>query len=130
MASELDPTSDHIIEFLAESYDTPINAVFFRHFADGGLAYLARTWLLDPHHVEDKAAWPSRRKLRPCNGRDFYVILGRAERGDPRWPIAHKHGFGTRAADRGTGSRCATSTEAERTPSSAPAARIVSPTES
>ena len=92
--AELDPTSDRIIEFLAESYDVPINAVFFRHFADGGHEYLARTWLLDPHQVEDKAARPSRRKLRPWNGRDFYVILGRAEPGDPRWPIAHKYGFG------------------------------------
>ena len=93
VASELDPTSDRIIEFLAESYDVPINAVFFRHFADGGHEYLARTWLLDPHQVEDKAARPSRRKLRPWNGRDFYVVLGRDEPGDPRWPIAHKYGF-------------------------------------
>ena len=94
VASELDPASDRIIEFLAESYDVPINAVFFRHFADGGHEYLARTWLLDPHQVQDKAARPSRRKLRPWNGRDFYVILGRAEPGDPHWPIAHKYGFG------------------------------------
>ncbi|MYE68093.1 MAG: hypothetical protein F4236_08165, partial [Acidimicrobiia bacterium] len=43
VASELDPASDRIIEFLAESYDVPINAVFFRHFADGGHEYLART---------------------------------------------------------------------------------------
>ena len=93
VASELDPTSDLIIEFLAESYDVPINAVFFRHFADGGHEYLARTWLLDPQQTEEKAARPSRRKLRPWNGRDFYVILGRAEPGDPRWPIAHKYGF-------------------------------------
>jgi len=94
VASELDATSDRIIEFLAESYDAPINAVFFGHFADGGCEYPARTQLLDPHQVEDKAARPSRRKLRPWNGRDFYVILGRAEPGDPRWPIAHKYGFG------------------------------------
>ena len=65
VASELDPTSDRIIEFLAESYDVPINAVFFRHFADGGHEYLARTWLLDPQQTEEKAARPSRRKLRP-----------------------------------------------------------------
>jgi hypothetical protein len=93
VASEFDPTSDRIIEFLAESYDVPINAVFFRHFADGGHEYLARTWLLDPHQVEDEAARPSLRKRRPWNGRDFYVILGRAEPGDPRWQIAHKYGF-------------------------------------
>ncbi len=94
VAPEPDATSDRIIEFLAESYDVPINAVFFRHFADGGHEHLAPTWLLDPHHVADKAARPSRRKLRPCNGRDFYVIPGRAEPGDPRRPIAHKYRFG------------------------------------
>ncbi|MCY3805460.1 MAG: hypothetical protein OXG91_03075 [bacterium] len=91
-ASELDATSDRIIEFLAEPDDAPINAVLFRHFADGGHEHPAPTWLLDPHQVQDKAARPSRRKLRPWNGRDFYVILGRAEPGDPRRPIAHKYG--------------------------------------
>ena len=31
-----DPTSDRIVEFLAESYGMPINGVFFRHFSDEG----------------------------------------------------------------------------------------------
>ena len=93
VASELDSTSDRIIEFLAGSYDVPINAVFFRHFTDGGHEYLARTWLLDPQQAEAKATWPSRSKRRPWNGRDFYVILGKNEAGDPRWPIARKYGF-------------------------------------
>ena len=48
IASELDPTSGRIVEFLSESYGVPINAVFFRHFQDGDREYLARTWLLDP----------------------------------------------------------------------------------
>ena len=43
VASELDPTSDRIVEFLAGSYGVPINAVFFRHFSDDSRAYLART---------------------------------------------------------------------------------------
>ena len=43
IASELDPTSDRIVELLAESYGVPINAVFFRHFSDDGRDYLART---------------------------------------------------------------------------------------
>ncbi len=93
VASELDPTSDRIIEFLAESYDVPINAVFFRHFADGGHEFLARTWLLDPQQFEDKAARPSRRKLRRWNGQDFFVQLGQNKSGDTRWLIANKYGF-------------------------------------
>lgn len=91
-ASELDPISDRIVEFLAESYDVPINAVFFRHFSDDGRDYLARTWLLDPQQAGDKAARPSRSKSRPWNGRDFYVVLGRKERSN-RWSIASKYGL-------------------------------------
>ena len=93
VASELDPASDRIIEFLAESYDVPINAVFFRHFADGGHEYLARTWLLDPHEAAARAARPSRRKSHPWNGRDVCVILGRHEPEDPRWQIAREYGY-------------------------------------
>ena len=36
VASELDPTSERIVEFLAEGYGVPINAVFFRYFNEGG----------------------------------------------------------------------------------------------
>ena len=92
IASELDPTSDRIVEFLADAYDVPINAVFFRHFSDDGRDYLARTWLLDPQQAEDKAVRPSRRKSRPWNGRDFYIVLGRAGQSD-RWAIASKYGL-------------------------------------
>jgi len=77
----------------ALDYGSWANAVFFGHFADGGCEYLARTQLLDPHHVEDEAARPSRRKLRPWNGRDFYVILGRADDGAERWAMASKYGL-------------------------------------
>ena len=92
VASELDPTSDRIVEFLAESYDVPINAAFFRHFSDEGRDYLARTWLLDPEPTDDKTARPSRRKSRPWNGRDFYMVLDRI--GDTgRWVIASKYGM-------------------------------------
>ena len=92
IASELDPTSDRIVEFLAESYGVPINAVFFRHFKDDDRDYLARTWLLDPQPTETTAQRPSRRKRRPWNGRDFYCVLGRVD--DPyRWSIARKYGL-------------------------------------
>lgn len=92
IASELDTTSDRIVEFLAESYGVPINAVFFRHFRDEGRDYLARTWLLDPEPTEVPAGRPSRRKSRPWNGRDFYAILGRVD-SPGRWKIASKYGF-------------------------------------
>lgn len=92
IASELDPTSDRIVEFLAESYGVPINAVFFRHFSDDGSNYLARTWLLDPQPAEGKAVRRARSKKRPWNGQDFYIVLGRAD-DNYRWAIASKYGL-------------------------------------
>lgn len=92
IASELDPTSDRIVEFLADSYGVPINAVFFRHFSDGDRQYLARTWLLDPQMARDTTQRPSGNKSRPWNGRDFYCVLDRAEQPD-RWSIARKYGL-------------------------------------
>ena len=94
VASALDPASDRIVEFLAESYGVPINAVFFRHFAYEGREYLARTWLLDPAEADSKAARPSRSKMRPWNGRDFYVVLGRIDQqGGERWPLSRRYGL-------------------------------------
>ncbi|WP_420613505.1 hypothetical protein [Candidatus Spongiisocius sp.] len=90
IASELDPTSDRIVEFLAGSYGVPINVVFFRHFSDDNVDYLARTWLLDPQPTEVKARRSSRR--RPWNGRDFYCVLGRVNDAY-RWLIARKYGL-------------------------------------
>lgn len=91
VASELDSASERIVEFLAESYGMPINAVFFRHFNDGDREYLARTWLLDPQQAEAKAGRSMRSKQRPWKGQDFYVVLGRS--GDDRWPVAQKYGL-------------------------------------
>ncbi|MXX65301.1 MAG: hypothetical protein F4Z36_09650 [Acidimicrobiia bacterium] len=91
VASELDHTSDRIIQGLAE-YKVPINAAFFRHFKDGDRNYLARTWLIDPQQAENFRARSSHRKHRPWNGRDFYVVLGRSIE-DCRWEIACKYGF-------------------------------------
>ena len=93
IASELDTTSDRIVEFLAESYGVPINAVFFRHFSDGDSEYLARTWLLDPQQAEARTGRSVHSKSRPWNGQDFYVALGRSGQGDERWVIAREYGF-------------------------------------
>ena len=65
---------------------------WMRQIGHDGRDYLARTWLLDPQQTEDKAVRPSRRKSRPWNGRDFYMVLGRADQTD-RWAIASKYGL-------------------------------------
>lgn len=95
VASELDPASDRIVEYLAERFGVPINAVFFRHFSDGTSEYLTRTWLMAP---EEESAAPARAKrrsskVRSWNGRDFYVIQGtNLSDLDNRWEIARRYG--------------------------------------
>ncbi len=91
VASELDAASDRIVEYLATRYDVPINAVFFRHFKDGDSEYLARTWLRPPEEVEVKRQTKAT-KVRPWNGRDYYVVLGRVDHHN-RWPLCRKYGF-------------------------------------
>lgn len=90
----LDDASDRIVQFLAENYGVPINAVFFRHFADGDKEYLARTWLLDPQVAESRPARRARSKRRQWNGRDYYAVLGgREDYEGGRWSLAQRYGF-------------------------------------
>lgn len=93
VASELDPMSDRIVEYLAERFGVPINAVFFRYFNDGSGRYLIRTWLLSPEEAASSGPRSRRRRgqVRPWNGRDFYVVQGTA--GEDRWEIARTYGL-------------------------------------
>lgn len=93
VASELDLASERIIQYLADRYAVPINAVFFRHFSDNGTEYLARSWLLSPEGVETKRPKPPKSsKVRFWNGRDWYVVLGRIDRHN-RWDVCRKYGL-------------------------------------
>ena len=93
VASELDPASERMVQFLANSYGVPVNAIFFRHFTDEGRDYLARTWLREPQPTDGAAVRTSRSKRRPWNGRDYYSILGRADNEAERYEVARKHGY-------------------------------------
>lgn len=96
VASDLDSVSDRIVEYLAERFGVPINAVFFRHFADGGNEYLTRTWLLAPEETAVASPRSKRRRgaVRPWNGRDFYVIQGtQSGEHSVRWDIARRYGM-------------------------------------
>jgi hypothetical protein len=95
VASELDTASDRIVSYLAEQYSVPINAVFFRHFVDGSSQYLARTWLIPPEEAEKRQTRrrATTAKIRPWNGRDFYVILDNLEKGAYRWEAGRAYGF-------------------------------------
>ncbi len=87
VASELDPSTERIIDYLSD-FEIPINAVFFRYFKDGEDEYLARSWLIDPGEVEVKS---TPKKRRPWNQRDFYISFGRGD--SRRWEDARQYGF-------------------------------------
>ena len=92
VASDLDSSTERIINYLSDNYSVPINAVFFRFFRDDGRDYLARTWLIDPEEVERKVSKSSVKKgSEPWNGRDFYVSLGEGEHRN--WDDCRKYGF-------------------------------------
>lgn len=91
VATSLDPATQRIVRFLNESYDVPINAVFFQHFHDGQTGYLARTWLVD----DDQQGTPSpkTKKTREAwNGRDWGVTFG-TNNYERSWDDAVQYGF-------------------------------------
>ncbi|MFJ3422215.1 endonuclease NucS domain-containing protein [Streptomyces sp. NPDC086082] len=93
VASEIDAATERIVTYLASGYQVPLNVLFFRHFADEGRSYLARTWLIDE---AETAAAPSGSKTRgkqePWNGSDWYVSFGE-ESGSRSWDDARQYGF-------------------------------------
>lgn len=97
VASELDPATERIIDYLSDGFGVPINAVFFQYFQENGSEYLTRTWLLDPKDVEAKSIKSkSKKDQEPWNGRDFYFSFGEGnvESGHFRsWNDARKYGF-------------------------------------
>lgn len=83
VASELDAASGRIVEYLATRYDVPVNAVFFRHFKDGGAEYLARTWLRPPEEATTKRQTKAA-KVRPGTA----GLLRRVGSDRPSQPVA------------------------------------------
>lgn len=92
LCSELDPSTERIITYLAENYGVPINAVFFRHYKDDDREYLTRSWLIAPDEAEEKKSKAAaQRTSEPWNGRDYYVSLGENEHRS--WDDCRKYGF-------------------------------------
>lgn len=54
IASELDPSSERIVQYLSSEYEVNINCVFFDFFKDGDQELLGRSWLMDPEVVAEK----------------------------------------------------------------------------
>ncbi|MEI6499807.1 MAG: hypothetical protein WCP21_02145, partial [Armatimonadota bacterium] len=66
VATDLDPRSETIVNYLFEVHGVNINVVFFRHYRDAdGDAFVARSWLIDPYQVQERAAVANARRRPP-----------------------------------------------------------------
>ena len=62
VASELDDSSERIVQYLSSVHKLDINVVFFTCFQHNGSELVGRSWLMDPAEVEERVV---------AHGRDF-----------------------------------------------------------
>lgn len=99
VAAAVDAATERIVRFLHESFNVPVNVVFFRHFNDHGASYLARTWLVSQEAEATPRSTPKAQRTRePWNGHDWYVSFGEIP-GGRVWEDARKFGFVSAGGD-------------------------------
>jgi hypothetical protein len=87
VATEFDPSSRRIVEYLAEVHKLSINAIFFSTFEHKGEDLLAIEWLLDQDEVVQRA---ESKTSAPWSGL-YYVNIGETK--DRHWEDMRKYGF-------------------------------------
>ncbi|MBE7733272.1 PDDEXK family nuclease [Devosia faecipullorum] len=87
VASELDPASKRIVEYLSEEHGVAINTVFFNVFEANGQEWLTTDFLLDQEEVEER----SERKVRAPWSGYFFANAGLNE--SRTWEDYRKYGF-------------------------------------
>jgi len=87
VASELDPASRRIVEYLSEEHGVAINTAFFNVFEAEGLQWLTTDMLLDQEEVEER----SERKVRAPWSGYYFVNAGIGEHRS--WEDMKRYGF-------------------------------------
>ena len=87
VASELDDSSERIVQYLSDDYNVNINAIFFNFYKMGDEEILGRAWLMDPEEVQDRAV---SRKQAPWSGYWFVNVGDGPARS---WEDCRKYGF-------------------------------------
>lgn len=87
VASELDDSTERIVQYLADEHQVNINALFFNFFADDYGEILGRAWLMDPEEVQDLA---ESRKQAPWSG---YWFVNVGEGPHRNWDDNVKYGY-------------------------------------
>ncbi len=65
VGSEIDASSERIINYLSDTYGVGINAATFQYFRDGEKEFLARVFLIEPSEVEYKTKIRASSKRKP-----------------------------------------------------------------
>ena len=87
VASQLDDSTERIVNYLSEEHNVPINALFFRIYRDGDREYLSSMWFIDPF-AESHNIWRAQRTVEG----EFYVSFGHSDDGR-HWQDAMKYGY-------------------------------------
>ena len=87
VASELDPASRRIVEYLSEEHGVAINTAFFNVFESNGSEWLTTDFLLDQSEVEER----SERKVRAPWSGYYFVNAGLGEHRS--WADMLRYGF-------------------------------------
>ena len=87
VASELDDSSERIVQYLATSHNVNINAIFFNVFGIGNEKFLGRAWLMNPEDVEQRLG---SRKQAPWTG---YWFVNVGEGPHRNWDDNQRYGY-------------------------------------
>lgn len=87
IASELDSSSERIVQYLSSEFDMNINCIFFDFFKEEQQEFLGRSWLLDP---EDIAKRTESKKSAPWSGL-YFVNVGDGKHRS--WEDCRKYNF-------------------------------------
>lgn len=92
VASELDDSSERIVNYLAEKHELSINVVFFNVFDVDGKHVVTRSWLTDPDEVDER-----RENRKPPWSGLYFVNIGMDHPADERpvryWEHCRKFGY-------------------------------------
>lgn len=86
VATELDPSTERIINYLNEYAQISINALFFAAFEDNGNQYLSRAWMIDPDENQERAVTKARKEKW---NEEFYASFDK----NYPWEVARQLGF-------------------------------------
>lgn len=98
VGSEFDPDTERIVNYLSDTHDVNINAVFFRVFKDGDREYLTRAWLREPESSGTTGAGGAPIGASASSPRgdwngEYYVSFGDLDNAGRSWDDALKYGF-------------------------------------